>query len=111
MLEAVALFIHACSVLILPVRKMVRKLITRLRITAYPGQALFKASTVFSCSAVVCGRSLPSNAAATKGEICRHINKEWVAGTGGATFAGGIVVAEVTGVVGVVRQRARNLAR
>ena len=70
--EAVALFIHAGSVLILPVRKIVRKLITKLRITAYPGHAFFKASTVFCCSVVISDRSLPSNAVATSGEICRH---------------------------------------
>ena len=108
--EASAFFIHARSVLMLPVRKMVRKLMTRLPITAYPGQAFFKASTVFPCSAVIWDRSLPSNAAATKGEICQHNNKELVAGTSGGTLAGGIIVTETAGVGGV-RHRARNLAR
>src|ERR1017187_6659053 len=106
--EASAFFIHARSVLILPVRKMVRKLMTSLRITTYPGQAFFKASTVFACSAVIWDRSLPS--AATRGEICRHNNKELVAGTSGATWTGGITITETTGV-GAVHHRARNLAR
>ncbi len=84
------MFIQACSVLILPVRKVVRKLITKLRITAYPGHAFFKASTGFCCSVVISDRSLASNAAATRGEICRHSNKEAVAPTRGATLAVGI---------------------
>jgi hypothetical protein len=55
---------------------------------------------------------LPSNAVATRGEICRRINKELFESAGGATFAVGIVVAELRGVVGVFcRHRARNLAR
>jgi hypothetical protein len=37
------------GVSILPVRKRVRKLMTRPRITACPGQEFCKASTVFSC--------------------------------------------------------------
>ena len=49
---------------------------------------------MFPCSAVIWDRSLPSNAAATKGEICRHNNKELVAGTSGGTLAGGIIVTE-----------------
>src|SRR5580658_8869493 len=109
--EASAFFIHARSVLILPVRKMVRKLMTRLRVTAYPGQTFFKVSTLFACSAFIWDRSLPSNAAATRGEICRHNNEELVASTSGATLTGGITVTETTGVRGVFRHRARNLAR
>jgi hypothetical protein len=67
---------------------------------------------VLPCSAVIWDRSLPSNAVATRGEICRRINKELFESAGGATFAVGIVVAALRGVVGVFcRHRARNLAR
>src|ERR1017187_6037733 len=107
--ELVALFIQSCSVSILPVRRIVRNPTTRRRITAYPAQSLFNASTTLSCSAVIVFLSLPSKAAATCGETC--LDNALTASTSGVTLAAVIVDIRVAGVVGFFRQGARNLAR